>query len=417
MGPLLFVILIAYLAIQVVENWLTFLNLKHLKEHGAQVPPGFGGAIDGDDLAKMRDYTVDQSRVELVSSFVGCVATVVFLFGGVLDWYNNWIAGLGWSLVPSAVLFFVLLLYGETILKIPFSLYSTFHIEKRYGFNTQTVRLWCVDLVKSLVLSTILSAILLSGFFWLVQAVEDYWWLVAWFFLLCFSVFMLYLSPYVIEPLFNKFTPIDDATLESRIKEIMAKAGLSISRIFTMDASKRSTHSNAYFSGIGHVKRIVLFDTLLEGSSQDEILAILAHEAGHWKKKHIIKRLFFMEILALAGMYIAFLVVQHDGLALVFGLEQPTLYAKLLLVGFVGSILFFPLKPVGSLYSRHHEREADDFAVKLTGNPKALAQALITLGKENLANLHPHPWYAAVYYGHPPLVRRVKRLLGQAIAH
>jgi len=414
MEPLLLTVLVLYLLTQGVENYLTYLNLKHLKEHGADVPSAFAGAIDDNVLIKMRDYTVEQSRVDLVGSFVDCVATVIFLFCGVLDWYNSWIVGLGWSFVPSAVLFFLLLNYAEMVLKIPFSLYATFHIEKRYGFNTQSVGLWVVDFIKGLVVSTVLSVVLLAGLFWFIKSVEQYWWLVAWAFLLCFSVFMLYLSPYVIEPLFNKFTPISDAALEERIKKMMGKAGLSISRVFTMDASKRSTHSNAYFSGIGHVKRIVLFDTLLESSSGDEILAILAHEAGHWKKKHIFKRLAVMEIVALIGLYIAFLLVQGDGIALLFGLAQPTVYAKLLLVGFLGSLLAFPLKPFSSLYSRKHERQADDFAVNLTGNPKALAQSLINLGKDNLANLHPHPWYAAIYYSHPPLVQRVNRLLHQA---
>ncbi len=414
MGPLLFVILIAYLLIQGVENYLTYLNLKHLKEHGAEVPIAFAEAIDDKILVKMRDYTVEQSRVDMVATLVSCAATLIFLFGGVLDWYNSWVVSLRWSFVPSAVLFFLLLTYAEMALKIPFSLFTTFHIEKRYGFNTQSISLWCVDFLKGLVLSTILSVMLLSGFFWLIKTVEHYWWLVTWAFLLCFSVFMLYLSPYVIEPLFNKFTPTSNAALEERIKKMMEKAGLSISRIFTMDASKRSTHSNAYFSGIGHVKRIVLFDTLLEAGSVDEILAILAHEAGHWKKKHIFKRLAVMEIFALLGIYIAFLIVQHDGIALVFGVTTPTIYAKLLLVGFLGSLVAFPLKPLSSLYSRKHEREADDFALHLTGNPKALAQSLINLGKDNLANLHPHPWYAAIYYSHPPLVQRVNRLLSQA---
>lgn len=414
MESLLFVILIFYLVVQGIENFLTYINLKHLSLHGAKVPKGFEGQVDGETLKKMRDYTVAGSRVDLLASLFGAVITLVFLFGGLLNWYNNWLVNLQLSIVPSAVLFFLLLMYGEMVIKIPFSLYSTFHIEKQYGFNTQTFGLWCVDTLKGLLLSSILTAILLSVIFWLIQATPQYWWLVVWGFLFFFSIFMLYLSPYVIEPLFNKFTPIDNETLEEKIRQVMAKAGLSISRVFSMDASKRSKHSNAYFSGIGHVKRIVLFDTLLENSGDDEILAILAHEAGHWKKKHIIKRLAVMECLALAGAYIAFLIMQTDGLSVLFSLDNDTAYAKLLLVGFLGGLVLFPLKPLSSLFSRKHEREADDFAINLTENPKALAQSFVSLGRDNLSNLHPHPWYAAMYYSHPPLPQRVSRLLAQS---
>lgn len=416
MEPLLLAILIFYLIVQGIENFLTYINLKHLAIHGAEVPQGFEGHVDSETLKKMRDYTVAGSRVDLAASFFGTIIALVFLFGGVLNWYNNWLVSLQFGPVLSAVLFFLLLMYGETVIKIPFSLYSTFHIEKQYGFNTQTFGLWCADTLKGLLLSSVLTALLLSVIFRLIQATPQYWWLVVWGFLFFFTIFMLYLSPYVIEPLFNKFTPIDNESLEDRIKQVMAKGGLSISRVFSMDASKRSKHSNAYFSGIGHVKRIVLFDTLLENSTDDEILAILAHEAGHWKKKHIIKRLALMEIFALVGAYIAFRAMQTDNLAVLFGLDRGTVYAKLLLVGFLGSLVLFPLKPLSTLFSRKHEREADDFAINLTENPKALAQSLVSLGRDNLANLHPHPWYAAMYYSHPPLPRRVSRLLAKVEA-
>jgi STE24 endopeptidase len=245
------------------------------------------------------------------------------------------------------------------------------------------------------------------------MALPDIWWLAGWVFVLLFSIFLLYVSPYVIEPLFNRFSPIEDDVLEVRIKETMSRIGLKINRVFTMDASKRSSHSNAYFSGIGHVKRIVLFDTLLANHTADEIITILAHEAGHWKKKHVLKMLAVSQVVALGAFYAAYRLTAADFLAGLFGLDVPSMHAKLLLVAFIGSLVLFPLKPLMAYFSRRHEIEADNFAVQLTQMPVAMANGLIKLGKDNLANLHPHPWYAAVYYSHPPLVQRVKRILSE----
>jgi len=183
--------------------------------------------------------------------------------------------------------------------------------------------------------------------------------------------------------------------------------------VFSMDASKRSSHSNAYFTGIGHVKRIVLFDTLLANHGDEEIMAILAHEAGHWKKKHILKMLVLSQAFALLGFYMAYRFTAGDVLADLFGLDVPSMYAKLLLVAFIGSMVLFPLKPLLAYLSRRHEIEADTFAVELTRSPVPMANGLIKLGKDNLANLHPHPWYAWFYYSHPPMAQRVKRILSQ----
>lgn len=411
MSPLLLLVVLVYLLVQGIEFALTFLNLRHLGLHGATVPAGFEDEVDGEVLRRMRDYTMARSRLSLVESLFGVAVTILFLFGGLLDSYNSWLAGLGYPQVAAGVLFFLLLSYAHTVINLPFGWFSTFSIEKRYGFNKQTTGLWLLDTLKGLLLSTVLSALLLGGAFWLIGRFPQSWWFFTWLFFLVFSVFMMYLAPYVIEPLFNKFSPIEDVELERKIRDLMERAGLSVSRVFTMDASRRSSHSNAYFSGIGHVKRIVLFDTLLSTNSHEEILAILAHEAGHWKKHHVIKRLVVMEIVALAGMYLFFVLARGEGLVDLFGLAQSTMYAKLLLAGFVISLAAYPFQPLMSSWSRRHEREADDFAVKITGSPQAMAASLVRLSSENLANLHPHPLYAAFHYSHPPMPERVARLL------
>lgn len=406
-------ILTIYLLVKGIENIVALVNLRHLKMYGHLVPAGFEGNVDDKTLARMRDYTVDNGRVDFVASSVDLAVTVFFVFGGLLDWYNSWLTSLGWSFVATGICFFLFLSYAEFILQMPFGLYKTFVIEEKYGFNRQSFSLWLADAIKGLVLTTAIYSLLLWVSFWLIAAMPNKWWLLLWGFMLFFKLFMLYVSPYVIEPLFNKFTPIADHNLETKIKHLMQKAGLSVSRVFTMDASRRSGHGNAYFSGIGHVKRIVLFDTLLEKNTDDEILGILAHEAGHWKKKHILKRLVVMECVSFVGIYLIWWFMQYDLLPVLFGIQNPTLYVKLLLVGFCAMLVTFPLKPLFSYSSRKHEWEADQFAVDLYGNSYALARALVKIGRDNLANLHPHPWYVFLHYSHPPLSQRVAKLLGK----
>jgi len=293
---------------------------------------------------------------------------------------------------------------------VPFSLYRTFRLEAKYGFNTMTIRLWLTDLLKSLAIGTVIAVIVVLAALAIVQASPAWWWFWVWLFLLAFGILMLYLAPTVIEPLFFKFEPLSIEGLEDRIKAVMAKAGLTVSRVFQVDASRRSRHSNAYFTGIGKVKRIVLFDTLLQQMSQDEIIAVLAHEVGHWKKKHVLKRIVAMQAASFAGLFVASRLVEGGTLPDLLGLGQLSFYAKVVILSFLGSLVMFPLTPLFSALSRRHERESDRFAVELTGMSDAMASALVKLSKENLANLHPHPLYAKFYYSHPPVVERIREL-------
>ncbi len=406
----LIIILCSYVLVVLFGYWLKFLNLRHLEKYGADIPPEFEGHIDGKLLKKTRDYTVEHSRFGFVESIFSNLLLLIFLFGGLLRIYNSWISSLNLPFVLSGIAFFLTLGYAEIILSIPFNLYSTFKIENKYGFNTVTPWLWITDFLKSLLLSIILISIIISIGFWLIQASPNYWWLWIWGFFLIFSLFMMYISPYIIEPIFNKFTPIDEERLENKIKELMQKIGIRVSRIFKMDASKRSKHTNAYFTGIGKVKRIVLYDTLLEKMEDNEILAVLAHEAGHWKKRHLLKTIFLSELIGLIVIYIAFRIIQTDILTGMFHIEPPTLFAKLIILAFIGSIVSFPFTPIGSYLSRHFEKEADYFACELTGNPEGMVSSVIKLSKDNLSNLHPHPWYAIFYYSHPPAVKRIREI-------
>jgi STE24 endopeptidase len=405
-----FIILLGYLLTQGFEYWLKFLNLRHMKRCGTEVPAGFEGYIDAAVLKKTHAYTIETSSLSFVESIFDTIVIIFFIFGGILDLYNSRINALNLPFAVKGTIFFLALSFANTLFSVPFNLYATFRIENKYGFNTMTGKLWSADFVKSLLVSTVILGIILFGGLLIVRISPGYWWLFAWGFFFVVSIFLMYISPYVIEPLFNKFTPLESGGLVEKIRTVMAKVGIRVSRVFTVDASKRSRHTNAYFTGIGRVKRIVLFDTLLEMMEQGEILAVLAHEAGHWKKKHVLKRIVVFESLSLLGAYTAFRILGTNLLSNIFHVREGTFFVKLFILGFIFSIVAFPLTPVSSYFSRRHEYEADRFAVQTTGDAEGLATSLIKLSKDNLSNLYPHPLYAKFYYSHPPIVERVSKL-------
>jgi STE24 endopeptidase len=405
-----FLIVAAYAIAIGTGYWLKYLNLAHLRVHGRIVPPEFEGVIDPVLLNKMADYTYENSRTAIVESIIGNLVLIVFLFCGALGAYDRWIASFSGSFLFRGILFFLVPVYAETLMDIPFSLYRNFSTEKRYGFNTMTVRLWFTDLLKSVLISTLLGAVVVLSALAIIQASPGWWWLWVWAFLLFFGIFVMYISPYVIEPLFFKFEPIKSEGLENKIRALLEKAGLKISRVFQVDASRRSRHSNAYFTGIGKVKRIVLFDTLIDQMTEDEVLAVLAHEVGHWKKRHVLKRIILTEATAFCGLLAAFHLISWNGLPGLIGLADASFYARAVIIGFLVSLVMFPLTPLFSFLSRRDEREADRFASALTADPDAMASALVKLSRENLSNLHPHPLYAKFYYSHPPVVERIREL-------
>lgn len=406
-----FALFILFLAETAFTYWLRYINLEYLKQHWTVVPAGFEGAIDEEKLRTSTAYTFDSSRLGLWESLFDNLLLIVFLFGGLLTVYDHFIGGLASHLIANGICFFIILVWLQTLLDIPFTLFSTFRIEARYGFNTTTLRLWCVDFIKSQAIGTLLLIILVGAAFWLIQWSPERWWIWVWAFMAAFSLFMMFLSPYVIEPLFNKFEPVTEEGLVDDIRAMMEKAGLKVGRVMQMDASRRSKHSNAYFTGIGKVKRIVLYDTLISQMSHSEIVAVLAHEIGHWKKGHIWKRLVWAEVAALAGTWISFQLLNWPGLPGVLGLHETISFpAKLVILGLIASLALFPLTPFMAWRSRCHEWEADRFASDLTGRPQDLASAMVKLSAENLSNLFPHPLYAAFYYSHPPVVERVRML-------
>ncbi len=391
---------------------LNRMNILHLKNLGHRVPADFEGFIDGKTLVRMRDYTLETSRIGSIENLTSDMILLFFILSGLFVWINAQISALNLHGIISGTLFFLVCSLLMGTVEIPFDLYRNFVIEKRFSFNNLTLKLWLSDLVKSLLVSFIVMGLFLTVLLSLIHYFEQTWWLWVWIFFLCFQLLVMWLYPVVIAPLFNTFEPIEDEELKNRILSVAQKSGIRVSGLFRMDAGKRSRHSNAYFTGVGRSKRIVLFDTLIDTHTTDEIVAVLAHELGHWKMGHIRKQLMLSMGVSLAGLYIAYRLVNSPILYAAFGFDEVRIYIGLFLLTIVVKPLAFFLTPLTSMLSRHFERQADEFACLLTGDSAPLVSALKQLAKENLSNLHPHPFYAWFFYSHPPLVRRIERLKG-----
>jgi STE24 endopeptidase len=410
LGWMLSLVLAAYAVVVLLSFSLRWLNWRHLRRFGQLVPPELAGSVDGELLKKMSAYTEDRARLGLWTAVVSNAVLATFLFGGLLPRYDGVIHGLVASPVLAGVSFFLGLSWVESLISIPFGLYANFRIEARHGFNRMSAGLWWGDWLKGLLVSTVLMALAAAGAFALVQAAPQSWWLWVWALFLGLSVLLMYLSPILIEPLFFKLRPLEASGLEHDVRRLAERAGVHVTRVFTVDASRRSGHSNAYFTGIGRVKRVVLFDTLLDQLTPPQILGVLAHELGHWRKHHVLKRLALMALVVLLLAYLAFRLSTWSGLPGLVGATELSFSARILVLGFLGSLAGFVLTPLSAWWSRVHEREADQFASELSGAPGELANALVCLSRQNLANLHPHPLYAAFYYSHPRVTERVRSL-------
>jgi STE24 endopeptidase len=405
-----FLLLGSAVLVTALQVLLIALNLRHLRRHGREVPHELATEIDGPTLEKSARYTLDRSRVQLCAMLATRTAVLLALFGGLAASYDRFIQGLTSSFVAGSLLYFLGLAAAASVVSIPFGLYQTFVIEARHGFNRMTLRMWLGDLAKGALLSSAFLALCASGGAWLVQASPAHYWLWIWAALAVLGILLTLLAPHLIEPLFFKVTPLAVQGLEPQIQALAERAGVHVKHVYQLDASRRSSHSNAYFTGLGPVKRVVLFDTLLSRMNAEEILGVLAHELGHWKRRHIMQRFVVGQALTLASCYAAFRLLAWDGLPSLIGESTGSFFLRATLVAFIASLLEFPATPLFSAWSRRHEWQADEFAKELTGNAAALASGLAKLARDNLSNLHPHPLFAAFYASHPTMPERVGRL-------
>jgi len=407
---LLLVFLVLFLLRSATQYYLHRLNLAHLRQYGTTVPAIFQDTVDQETLKKISAYTIDSDHFHMGASLIHQGLYLIVLLSGFLPWLMKAIRFWGIGLIVEGLIFFAILSLLANLSHIPFGLYDTFVIEERYGFNRMTLRMWISDLLKSVIIQFLLGGLILWLLLTLVIHGGEAWWVWAWMLVGGFELMMLWLYPVVIAPLFNKFEPIQNLGLVERIRNLMQKVGLRVKAVLKMDAGKRSKHTNAYFTGIGKTKRIVLFDTLLESHPEEEIISVLAHEVGHWKKRHVLKQIILLEVLSFAVFYIVSKLFKWPLLYQTFGFEEPTVYIGIFLTGALLSPLGYFAQPLESAISRRFEREADDFVLELTKTGEPMRNALKRLASDNLANLIPHPLYAWFYYSHPPLVERIERL-------
>jgi STE24 endopeptidase len=410
-------ILGCYIALSVVDlAWglfLTFLNYRSVSRRAGDVPEELRASISAEEATKSAAYSRAKMRFSFVEGpimaaiILAAAATGLFgLLGGIVD---RIAVGAYWR----GILFLGGLLLAQALIASPFSIYSTFSLEKRFGFNTTNLRTWALDALKGAALSIALGLPLLYLLYTFIDWAGALWWLWAAGIFALLQLVLSLIFPLVIAPLFNKFTPLPAGSLASRIAELARKLDFRVSGVFVMDGSKRSRHSNAYFTGLGRVKRIVLFDTLVSSMSEDEVLAVLAHEIGHEKKRHVLKMTVLSIALSFATFWILDLMMGWKGLYAAFGFALPSRHALLLILALVSGPATFFLTPAFSAWSRKHEYEADAFAVSALASETravgadALASALVRLNRENASNLWPHPLYSFWYYSHPTLRERL----------
>lgn len=393
---------------RVVETGLGILNLRHGRAQRVP-PPALDGAVDGATHARMRDYAQARGRFALLANTVSAAAVLAVALSGVLGALDAAVGRLALHPYLAGGLYVLAVGAFFSALGIPTALYSQFVIEQRFGFNRTTLRLFLLDRLKGGLISLLLGAVVLLVLFVFMDRAGSLWWLYAGGVIVAFQVVLLVLYPTLIAPLFNRFVPIGEGEVRARLAALAGRLGYRLRGIFVMDGSKRSRHSNAYFTGLGPVKRIVLFDTLLDQLDTAEIEAVVAHEIGHERLRHVPQRLALSVAATGVGLWILSLLLDYAPLFAAFGVREPSHHAALVLFSLLAGPFTFWLGPLSALWSRRHEYAADRFAAASVA-PGPLAGALIKLSRDNLANLSPHPWYSFYHYSHPTLVERLQAL-------
>ena len=400
-------IFIALISIKfLLETYLKIRNLKSIDNNKESVPDRFKDVVTEEEYKKSIFYNTDRIKFQIFTSLFGSVVLIIFTIGGLLNYLTQVVMDITPSNVLGAVLLGLLLIIVEEIISIPISIYSTFVIEERHGFNKTTKKTFVTDIFKGLLISGAISSILYATVIFIIISAGDLWWIYAFAAVFTLQAIIFFLYPVLIMPLFNKFEPLDDEEFKKPIEKLLEKVDFKSKGLFVMNASLRSTHGNAFFTGIGKNKRIVFFDTLLKTINPDEMEAILGHELGHYKLGHIRKTLISSLVFGFLGFYILNEIFKSDNFFISHGLENLTVYSKFLMFYLViGSYTFFT-KPITSALSRKREFEADDFSFQFTDGEHMIS-GLLKLTKDNASNLTPDPLYSSYYYSHPPIAERV----------
>jgi STE24 endopeptidase len=422
MLPFAIIALILILARATTELWLSGLNRRHVRAHANDVPPAFRGIIDAATYRRSVDYTLAKSRLGDIVTSVDAVVLIAVLFSGVLPWaFGRLSASFGTSVWAIAGFLFVTGI-ALSILALPFAWYAQFKLEERFGFNTMTMKTWVLDRVKGFLLVLLLGYPLLALVLKLIEWTGANWWLWAAAVVIAFQLLLLLIAPAIIMPLFNKFTPLPEGTLRERLFALAQRTDFPTRSIDVMDGSKRSRHSNAFFTGLGRFRKIVLFDTLIAQLTEPELESVLAHEIGHYKKRHVIKLLG----VSVAGVLMAFAAIawlaRQQWFYRAFGFQYQAGFAAanvvpaMLLFALLAGTISFWISPIVHIWSRRFEYQADAFARATMGEAQSLIRALRKLSEKNLSNLTPHPLYSSFYYSHPTLLERERALRTSASA-
>ena len=409
MNTLTYALIIALISGVLLQWHLSARHIRHIRSNRDAVPGNFADKITLEAHRKAADYSCAKTRVRLAELVVSSVLLLVWTLGGALDFLDGVIRPYQLSALWTGTLFILAVVLISALLDLPLSLYRTFGLEQRFGFNKMSLRLFVTDLVKNALLMVVIGTPLILLVLWFMDNSGAWWWLYAWLTWFGFNLVMVWAYPAVIAPLFNKFRPLDNSELAARIAALLDRNGFTSNGIFVMDGSTRSTHGNAYFTGLGANKRIVFFDTLIDELSYDEIEAVLAHELGHFKCGHIRKRLAILGITFLIGFAILGVLLGAPWFYAGLGVSEPSAYMALTLFVLVAPAFTFFLQPLFSSMSRKHEFEADDFATAQVRSG-SLINALVKLYKENANTLTPDPLYSAFHDSHPPAPIRVAHL-------
>ena len=386
------------------------LNLRALK---SELPKEFAGVYDPARYSRSQDYTRELTRFGWIERTFDLALLLAFWFSGGFEWLDRSVRAFGYGPIITGTVYIGLLVIAQQIVSLPFRSYSTFVIEERFGFNTTTQATFVIDIVKTLLLTVVLGAPLLAAVLWFFSRTGDAAWLWCLGAITLFLVVFQLVAPIWIMPLFNKFKPIENSEVAEAVLDFARRAGFPVEGLFVIDGSKRSTKANAFLSGFGKRKRIALYDTLLPHHSTDELVAIVAHEIGHYKKKHVLKEMMFAITQIGAFFFLLSVFLHHEALFKTFDVSQPSTYANLILFAIAYTPISFIFSLVVQARSRRNEFEADAFARETIGRGEALARALEKLNAESLSNLTPHPFYVKLHHSHPPLADRVAALTAQ----
>ncbi|MBI5418079.1 M48 family metallopeptidase [Candidatus Poribacteria bacterium] len=406
MNIYLIIILTGLIMTYFVDTLALWMNLKSLSP---DLPEEFTGVYNSSEYARSQEYTKIKTSLEFIESFFDLCVLIIFWFIGGFNWVDILIRNYNFHPIINGLLYFAILMSAKHIISLPFDIYSTFVIEEKFGFNKTTIKTFISDQIKSILLMALIGGLVLSGLLAFFQWAGALAWLYGWIAVTLFIILLQFIAPTWIMPIFNKFTPIEDGDLKAAIMNYANSVNFPIQGLFVMDGSKRSSKSNAFFTGFGKNKRIALFDTLIEKHTIPELVVILAHEIGHYKKKHILKSMIISVLEMGVFFYLLSIFISQQGIYDAFFIKNMSFYTGLLLFFLLYSPISFIVSIFTNIFSRHNEYEADGFAVETTKDAKSFIDSLKKLTVSNLSNLTPNPFYVFLHYSHPPLLQRIKK--------